>query len=83
MDRPGATNPRLKASQFRNRSARGLMRLEQTRPPASAKTGKVECLRDKQGRCIGKVVEAVAERLVGRGAATVLLVRPQPRVILA
>lgn len=56
---------------------------EQGQRVASAETGRVECLRDKQGRLIGKVVEAEAEPLVGRGAATVLLIRPRPRVVLA
>ena len=40
---------------------------------------RIECLRDKQGRLIGQVAEARAVRIVGRGAETVLLVRPHPR----
>jgi hypothetical protein len=54
------------------------MRFEHSGSGAPAEARKVECLRDKQGQFIGRILEPQSDRLVGYGAATVLLTRPKP-----
>ncbi len=51
------------------------MRLQRLPVERRVQGEKIACLRDKQGRPIGQVFEARADRIVGRGAGTVLLVR--------
>ncbi len=51
------------------------MRLQRLPVERQVQGERIEYLRDKQGQPIGQVFEARADRIVGRGAGTVLLVR--------